>query len=113
MRTDPATVLVRHVRRFNEGVRSGDLKAMLDGFTEDAELVFEGMTAGPFVGRAAIAEAYARMPPDDEVRLLGAPRVNGDHVESDYVWASEGRRAGRMAVTVRDGAVARLLVTFE
>lgn len=71
------------------------------------------MPAGPFVGRDAIAEAYARQPPDDEVVLLGEPRVEGDTIESDYAWASEGTRAGRMILTARGGEIARLVVTFE
>jgi len=110
---DPAAVLVDHVLRFNEAIRSGDYDQMLDGFSEDAEMVFEGVPVGPFAGREAIAEAYAQRPPTDEVGLLGEPRVDGDTVESDYAWAAEGRRAGRMILTARDGQIARLVVTFE
>jgi steroid Delta-isomerase len=109
----PGEVLEAHVRRFNEAVRSRDFIEMVDGFAPDAEMVFEGVPVGPFVGREAIAAAYARQPPDDEVRLLGTVRVNGDCAESDYAWAADGRRAGRMIVTARDGAVAHLVVTFE
>ena len=109
----PIAVLDAHVRRFNEAVRSGDFAEMVRGFTPDAEMVFEGVPVGPFVGRDAIAEAYALQPPSDEVRLLGAPRVEGERVDSDYAWAADGRRAGRMVVTARDGAIARLVVTFE
>jgi steroid delta-isomerase len=76
----PVTVLDAHVRRFNEAVRLGDFAEMVRGFAADAEMVFEGVPVGPFVGRDAIAEAYARQPPSDEVRLLGAPRVEGESV---------------------------------
>jgi len=110
---DPAAVLVDHVRRFNEAIRSGAYEQMLDGFSADAGMVFEGVPVGPFAGREAIAEAYAQRPPTDEVRLLGEPRVDGDTVESDYAWAAEGRRAGRMILTARDGQIARLVVTFD
>ena len=110
---DPSAVLVDHVRRFNEAIRSGVYDQMLDGFSADAEMVFEGVPVGPFAGREAIAEAYAQRPPTDEVRLLGDPCVHGDTVESDYAWAAEGRRAGRMILTARDGQIARLVVTFE
>jgi steroid Delta-isomerase len=113
MEIDPVDVLEAHVRRFNEGVRSGDFAEMVQGFTPDAEMVFEGVPVGPFIGREAIAEAYSRQPPDDEVRLLGTPRVDGECVESDYAWAADGRRAGRMIITARDGAIARLIITFE
>ena len=50
----------RHVERFNSGVRTGDYGPMLEQFTADAELHFEGVPVGPFVGRSVIAEAYAR-----------------------------------------------------
>jgi steroid Delta-isomerase len=106
-------LLTDHVERFNEGIRSGDFGPMLAGFTPDAELVFQGVPVGPFVGRDAIAEAYRTQPPTDEVRLLGAPRVEEGALVVDYAWASERTRAGRMLVTARDGAIARLVVTFE
>jgi steroid Delta-isomerase len=102
-----------HLERFNEGVRSGDFGPMLAAFAADAELVFEGVPVGPFVGREAIAEAYARQPPTDEVRLLGPPRVENGALAADYAWAAEGRRAGRMILTSHDGAIVRLVITFE
>jgi hypothetical protein len=111
---DAVDILVAHVARFNEGVRSGDFGSMLAGFRHDAVMVFEGAPVGPFAGRDAIAAAYQQQPPDDEVRLLGTPRTrDGGIVESDYAWAADGRRAGRMVATLRQGAIARLLVTFE
>jgi steroid delta-isomerase len=106
-------MLAEHVRHFNEGVRSGDFGPMLAGFAPDAEMTFEGVPVGPFKGRDAIAEAYAERPPDDEVVLLGEPRVEGDVEESGYAWAREGTRAGRMILTAREGQIARLVVTFE
>lgn len=111
--SDPAAVLADHVRRFNDAVRSGEFAAMVDGFAPDAEMSFEGAPVGPFAGRDAIAAAYAAQPPDDEIRLLGEPRVDGETVETDYAWAGEGTRAGRMIMTARDGQIARLVVTFE
>jgi hypothetical protein len=111
--TDPADVLADHVRRFNDAVRSGDFTDMVDGFAPDAEMSFEGVPVGPFAGRDAIAAAYAAQPPDDEIRLLGEPRVDGETVETDYAWAADGRRAGRMILTASDGEIARVVVTFE
>ena len=113
MAAGPLAVLEAHVDRFNRAVRSGDFTEMVEGFTADAVMVFEGVPVGPFVGRDAVAEAYAQQPPSDEVRLLQPPRVRGETVESAYAWAGDdGRAAGRMIVTARDGAIARLVVTF-
>jgi ketosteroid isomerase-like protein len=108
-----ADPLTAHVRRFNEGVRTGDFAAMLAWFAPDAEMVFEGVPVGPYVGRDAIAAAYVRQPPDDEVRLLGTPRTDGATSAADYAWSADGLRAGRMLLTVRDGLIVRLVVTFE
>jgi len=51
------SLLEQHVERFNEGVRSGDFTSMVAAFAEDAELHFEGVPVGPFVGRDAIDAA--------------------------------------------------------
>jgi len=86
---------------------------MLAAFTPDAEMAFEGVPVGPFVGRNAIEEAYKRQPPDDEVQLLGMPHELGGRIVCDYAWASDGRRAGQMILTPHDGMIERLIVTFE
>jgi hypothetical protein len=59
-----------HVARFNEGVRSGDWEPMLAHFADDAELRFENVPAGPFVGLEEIRRGYVAQPPDDEIVLL-------------------------------------------
>jgi len=109
---DGQQLLHAHVASFNDAVRSGDFSAMLDGFTPDAELSFEGVPVGPFSGRAAIAQAYAQQPPDDTIELLG---VEGDDpVVGRYSWSSdEGAQSGRMLLYDRDGLIERLVVTFE
>jgi steroid delta-isomerase len=111
--SDPTAVLDDHVRRFNEAVRSADYAPMVAGFAANAEMSFQGVPVGPFSGREAIAEAYAQQPPDDEILVLGEPRVDGETVETDYAWARAGARAGRLILTARDGEIARLVVTFE
>ena len=110
---DPVEVLLAHVDRFNAAVDSGTFTDMVEGFAADAEMSFEGVPVGPFVGRREIAEAYARQPPSDTVLLLGRPRVEGDTVESDYAWTGEGTRAGRMILTTSGEMIERLVVTFE
>ncbi len=102
-----------HVLRFNAGVRSGDYGPMLEQFTPDAELAFEGVTVGPFVGRGAIAEAYRLQPPDDELDLLEVRVIPGGIV-AGYAWrAHPSRRAGAMRFELNGERIERLLVTFE
>jgi steroid Delta-isomerase len=79
---------------------------MVSFFADGAELVFEGIPVGPFVGREAIAAAYAAHPPDDEIVL-----VDGD---GTYAWASEpGRQAGQLFLEERDGEIARLVIRYD
>ena len=79
---------------------------MVAAFSEDAELVFEGIPVGPFSGRDAIGEAYAAMPPDGEIVLL-----DGD---GTYAWAKEPEvPAGQMFLTERDGEIARLVIRYD
>jgi len=113
--TSPAGLIVRaHVERFNAGVRSGDFGPMVEeGFGENAELAFEGVPDGPFRGKAAIAQAYAEQPPDDEVAILRTNESGEEMVVVDYAWlAAPNERAGSMIFRLRDGKIDRLLVTF-
>jgi steroid Delta-isomerase len=106
-------LLATHVDRFNAGVRTGDFGPMLEQFTDDAELRFEGVPVGPFAGKDAIAAAYADQPPDDEIDVLEDEERDGD-VVAVYAWRrDEGRPAGRMILTSREGRIARLVVTFD
>jgi steroid Delta-isomerase len=106
-------LLHQHIDRFNRAVRSGAWDEMTSYFTDDAELRFEGVPAGPFEGRENITSAYQEQPPDDEVRILEANQV-GDETIADYAWAADPERpAGEMRLTERDGRIARLVVTFD
>lgn len=107
-----ADLLRRHIDRFNNGVRTGDFSPMIEGFAEDAEMFFEGVPAGPFRGRDAIAAAYRDQPPDDEVEILRVTE-QVDGVVARYVWSDPTAPAGEMRLTLRGDLIARLVVTFE
>jgi hypothetical protein len=106
-------MLGRHVELFNSAVRSGDFGPMLDGFTDDAELVFEGVPAGPYKGKDVIAAAYRDRPPDDEVEILEASEVDDGLVVARYRWRDPNAPGGLMLLTRRGDKIARLVVTFE
>jgi hypothetical protein len=101
-----------HVERFNAGIRSSDWGDFLELFTNDAELAFEGVPAGPFSGRDAIAHAYREQPPDDEVRVLDVTE-DGARVVAGYAWlAQPDVRAGEMRIDRAGAHIRRLVVTF-
>ena len=106
-------LLQDHVRRFNEGVRTGDFGPMAAAFADDAEMRFEGVPVGPFVGRDAIAAAYRDQPPDDQVEILGAEERDG-MIVARYAWRrDEGRQAGEMRISQRNGQIQKLVITFD
>jgi hypothetical protein len=106
------SLLDRHVDLFNQAIRTGDFAPMLEQFTEDAELVFEGVPVGPFVGKQAIADAYAANPPDDEVEILSFEESPDPIVAT----TPGGRRGPRGRPHDRHAAgdeIAKLVVTFD
>jgi hypothetical protein len=101
----------RHVRAYNEGVRSGDWEPMLDGFDAGAELRFENVPAGPYVGLEAIRLGYLEQPPDDEIRLLGLQENDERTAVAAFAWTRGG--TGRLEVEHERGAIVRLTVVFD
>ena len=101
-----------YVARFNGGVRSGDWEPMLARFADDAELEFENLPAGPFVGRDAIRRGYLGQSPDDEMHLLGIQDDELDcRVTAGFAWARGG--TGRLVLEHDRGAITRLVVVFD
>jgi hypothetical protein len=100
-----------HVRSFNEGVRSGDWEPMLARFADGAELRFENVPAGPYVGLDEIRRAYREQPPDDQIQLLGsqADDEKGEVVGA-FTWLRGG--TGRLELEHDGGAIKRLTVVF-
>src|SRR5882672_12812233 len=98
-------LLEEHVRRFNEGVRNGDFGPMAAAFADDAEMRFEGVPVGPFVGRDAIAAAYRNQPPDDQVEIFEKEEREG-MIVARYAWLRDrGRQAGEMRISQRNGQI--------
>jgi hypothetical protein len=115
MRRLSLELLAAHVEAFNEGVRAGDFRTMVEGFSQDAEMSFQGVPVGPFIGRQAIAAAYGDRPPDDELRVLDARELDDGVIVARYAWArTPTAQAGEMFITPdEDDQIARLVVTFE
>ena len=113
--TELATVLDRHVRLFNQGVRSGDFGPMISHFAQDADMVFEGVPVGPFKGRVAIARAYSENPPDDEVILLKVSEQRGENIVNGvYAWSKNPKvRAGEFRIVTRGDMINQITIRYE
>jgi hypothetical protein len=86
---------------------------MLESFEDDAQMEFIGIPVGPFHGRDAIAEAYRTQPPDDELRVLEHRELEG-RTEARYAWLAEPDvAAGELLLTVEDGRIRKLVITFD
>jgi steroid delta-isomerase len=98
-----------HFRLFNEAVRRRDWTEFLATFTPDAVMRFEGVPVGPYLGRDAIAAAYAERPPTDVMSCVSVDR-DGDMDVVGFAW--EAGAGGTMRVLWRGGAVAELTVVL-
>ena len=99
-----------HVDRFNAAVTGGDWPAFAATFHPDAVMEFEGPPVGPFVGRDAIAAAYAANPPDDTMRIRRVD-TRGDTELIAFRWSRGG--TGTMEIDRVGGLITRLLVRFD
>jgi steroid delta-isomerase len=102
--------VAQHTAAFNAAVHSGDWQAFAERFTRGATMRFVGVPAGPFVGRAAIAEAYAQQPPTDTL-IPRRVASDGDVDTVSFAWTSGG--TGTMRLTWERDLVAELEVTFD
>ena len=106
----------RHVETFNEAVRSGDFVPLVALFADDATLEFAGVPVGPFVGREAMAEAYAARPPTDTMTVHDVRLAEDGTVVEPFTWtvdAGTRTRSGEMRLVARDGLIHRLVVAFD
>jgi steroid delta-isomerase len=99
-----------HVAAFNQAVASGDWTEFLTLFHPDAVMTFEGVRAGPYVGRDAIAEAYRTTPPTDTMTIRAVTTEPGvDKV--DFAW-SHGA-TGSMTIHRQENLITDLAITFD
>jgi hypothetical protein len=105
--------LTHHVETFNEAVASGDFEPLVELFAVDGRLEFDGVPAGPFEGRDAIAAAYEAQPPTDTMTVIDTRLEPDGTVVEAFSWTSDaGRRSGEMRLTVDGGEIRRLVVAF-
>ena len=102
--------VAEHVAAFNAAVRSGDWGAFANRFAPDASMEFVGVPAGPFLGRAEIARAYAEQPPTDTI-TVGGVAAAGEIDTVRFTWSAGG--SGTMRLGWQGPLVASLQVAFD
>jgi hypothetical protein len=110
MSHEPHARIAQHAAAFNAAVLSGNWRSFADRFTPNATMRFIGVPAGPFVGRAAIANAYAEQPPTDTL-TVGKVGSTGAVDTVSFAWSAGG--GGVMRLTWEGPLVASLDVTFD
>jgi steroid Delta-isomerase len=116
MGDDLSASAARHIETFNAAVESGDFAPLAALFADDATLEFAGVSVGPFVGRQAIAEAYAAQPPTDTMTVHDVRLADDGTVVEAFSWTADAgtrARSGEMRLVARDGLIHRLVVAFD
>jgi steroid Delta-isomerase len=108
---DLRALLERHVGLFNDAVESGDYAPFLATFADNAVMRFDDVPVGPFVGRPAIADAYASQPPSDTMALIDLEEIGSDAVKASFEWDEGG--TGQMYLRWSDGQVVELSIAFS
>jgi hypothetical protein len=107
------SVLERYVTLHNVGVRTRDFLPLSGIFHPAAEMRFEGVALGPYVGRAAVLGAFQDHGPDDEIEILER-KGQEPHCHATYAWVSRpGLAAGRLVIEVDAGLIRRLTISIE
>jgi hypothetical protein len=104
-------LLERHVELFNEAVSTGDYDPFLATFADDAVMRFDDFPLGPFVGRPAIAEAYATRPPNDTMALIDMQEIGTDAVKASFEWDAGG--TGEMYLRWTKAKLVELSIVFS
>lgn len=97
---------------FNRAVRSDDWSTFARSYTEDGVVEFVHVPVPAFRGRESIEAGYREAPPDDTITAVGC-RSDGDVHEVEFRWDAEGTGGGLMRLTMRDGLVARNVISLS
>jgi len=99
-----------YVAAHNSDVTSGKFQTLVALFHEHAEIQFEGVEIGPFIGSKQIAHAFETSPPDDKLDILKASG-EGESATAVHGWrGSPGTVAGTLLLEARAGSIVRLKI---
>ena len=107
-------LLADHVRRFNHGVRTADWRPMLENFSSDGMIVFDGVRVGPFRGHDAIERGYREQPPDDTISVLELLESTPERMIASFAWDNRPDvRAGELRFALDGRQIQRLTIRLD
>jgi hypothetical protein len=107
-------LLADHVRRFNHGVRTADWRPMLQNFSPDGMIVFDGARVGPFRGHDAIERGYREQPPDDTITVLEVLESTPERLIASFAWDNRpGVRVGELRFALDGRQIQRLTIRLD
>ncbi|MCI0629536.1 MAG: hypothetical protein L0Y44_02650 [Phycisphaerales bacterium] len=103
-----AQLLATYVAHHNLGVKTGNFMPLLTFFAELAEMHFDGIEYGPLIGRRAIAQAFDKHPPSDEL-VISEPVNHADCASAAYAWSRKpSTPVGTIKLEAGDGCIVRI-----
>jgi steroid delta-isomerase len=107
-------LLADQVRRINHGVRTADWRPMLQNFSPDGMIVFDGVRVGPFRGHDAIERGYREQPPDDTVTVLEVLESTPERLIASFAWDNRPSvRAGELRFALDGKQIQRLTIRLD
>jgi hypothetical protein len=114
----PATLtesdlLATYVRLHNRGVTESDFSEMLELFSDNAVLKFEGAVEMVFEGKQAITNAFRRMPPTSQI-YTKEPTEKPNGTEAPYGCCTKPSQIeGVIGITSKSGLITTLTVWMQ
>jgi ketosteroid isomerase-like protein len=106
-------LLKAYVSRHNFGVTNNDFSGMLELFSDDAILIFQGTVQMTLKGKEAIARAFTTMRPTSQIYALEI--IKQSHgAEAAYSFADNSdQKAGIIGVTSQRGFITSMTITID
>jgi len=87
---------------------------MLENFSQNGMIVFDGVRVGPFRGHDAIERGYREQPPDDTISVLELLESTPERLTASFAWDNRpGVRAGELRFALDGRQIQRLTIRLD
>jgi hypothetical protein len=113
MATGPDSLLRQYVALHNRCVESCDFSPLSKIFHPLAEMHFQGIALGPFIGREAILKAFQNHPPTARIAIL-EQNTHQSISHATYAWLEDSHRpAGRLHIEANEDMILRITISID